>query len=124
MYEKIKSFSDLFAWRKAHKLALDLYIITKKFPREEKYGLVNQIKRASVSITSNIAEGFSRRTSIDKKHFYYNALASLTEVQNQLILARDLHYLDKGLFNVIANDSISVHKLINGLIKSSTTKSS
>jgi len=119
---KIQSFRDLIAWQKAHKFVLQIYNLTKKFPKEEKYCLVDQLKRASVSITSNIAEGFYRRTGIDKSHFYYMSLGSLAEIQNQLILARDLGYFDNGVFQLIGKESVEIHKLINGLIRSSSTK--
>ncbi len=115
--EKIKSFTDLDAWKEAHKLVLMIYESTKKFPKEELFGLTNQLRRAVISISSNIAEGFSRKTSKDKMHFYSMSLGSLTEVQNQLLVARDVLYLLKEDFNKIAQQTIRVSKLINGLIK-------
>lgn len=114
---KIKSFTDLNAWKLGHFLVLDIYKITKKFPPEERYGLISQMQRAAVSITSNIAEGFSRNTNKDKVQFYCIAHGSLTELQNQLIIARDLKYLDKINFDSIAQQTIVVGKLINGLKK-------
>src|SRR3990167_11250778 len=122
MKTKIKSFTDLIVWKKAHAFVLKIYRISKFFPKEELYGLTNQIRRAAVSITSNIAEGFYRRTAEDKNHFYYASLTSLAEAQNQLIISRDLKYISNNIFHDAANDSIEVHKLINGLIKSSSTK--
>lgn len=115
--EKIKSFTDLVAWKEAHKLALFIYEITKSFPKEEVYGLTNQIRRAAVSVSSNIAEGFSRRTNADKNQFYHQSLASLTELQNQLLIARDVGYLKNVDFNRVADQTIIVSKLINSLIK-------
>lgn len=117
----IRSFTDLNAWKRAHDLTCTIYRSTQKFPKEERYGLTNQIRRAALSISSNIAEGFSRRTSSDKKQFYYIALGSLTEVQNQILVARDLQYINKELFSIIASKTIVVSKLINGLLKSSTS---
>ncbi len=114
---KIKSFADLNAWKKGHLLVLDIYKITKKFPADERFGLISQMQRAAVSITSNIAEGFSRNTSKDKFQFYCIAHGSLTELQNQLIISRDLKYLDRDNFDKIAQQSIVVGKLINGLKK-------
>ena len=70
----IRSFTDLEAWKEGHKLVLLFYNITKKFPSSEKFGLANQIRRAAVSITSNIAEGFSRNGTREKVQFYYIAL--------------------------------------------------
>lgn len=115
--QKIKSFTDLIAWKEAHKLALLIYKVTKNFPKEEIYGLTNQIRRATVSISSNVAEGFSRRSNLEKRQFYYQSLGSLTEVQNQLLIARDVGYLDKNIFSEIADQTVSVSKLINSLIK-------
>ena len=77
------------------------------------------MRRCVVSITSNVAEGFSRRTTKDKIQFYTMAQGSLTELQNQLLIARDLNYLDKEIFLKIAELTVRVSKLINGLIKSS-----
>ena len=74
---KIKSFTDLTAWKEGHKLVLLIYKLTKKFPKEESYGLTDQIRRCSVSITSNIAEGFSRKSQKEKLQFYHMSLGSL-----------------------------------------------
>jgi four helix bundle protein len=116
---KIKSFTDLIAWQEGHKLVLEIYKITDKWPTEEMFGLISQIRRAVVSATSNLAEGFSRGTLKDKSKFYLIGLGSLTELQNQLVIARDLHYLDVEKFRIIADKSVTVNKLINGLIKKS-----
>lgn len=114
---KIKSFTDLNAWKEGHKLAISVYKITQDFPHQERFGLTDQIRRCSVSITSNIAEGFSRFGVKEKKQFYYMALGSLTELQNQLLLAGDVDYLPKQDFTKLAEQTIIVSKLINGLIK-------
>lgn len=114
---KIKSFTDLVAWQEGHKLVLEIYKITKNFPKEELFGLSNQIRRAVVSITSNIAEGFSRKSYKEKLQFYCIAQGSVTEIQNQLLIARDVNYLDNEKFQKIAEHTVVVHKLINGLIK-------
>jgi len=115
---KITNFTDLFAWQKSHKLVLDIYEITKKFPREEMYGLTNQIRRASVSVSSCIAEGFSRGTSKDKTQFYRMSMGSLTEVQNQLLISKDLDYISKKEYEHSFELSVEVQKLIFGLIRS------
>jgi four helix bundle protein len=120
--EKISSFTQLNAWRKAHELVLKTYSICDSFPVSEQYGLTSQLKRAVVSITSNIAEGFSRRTRSDKIHFFHMALGSSTEVQNQILIARDLKYLPSSKFDKLASLSIEVNKLINGLIKTAGDK--
>lgn len=117
MEGKIKNFTDLIAWKEAHKLVVLVYEVTKLFPKTELYGLTDQIKRASVSISSNIAEGFSRRSNLEKRQFYYLAKGSLTEVQNQLIVAKDVGYITKEKFLDIANQTVIVGKLISSLIK-------
>lgn len=121
---QIKNFTDLNAWKFAHKLVLDIYQITKIFPKDEVFGLTSQIRRCAVSITSNIAEGFSRRSFKDKIQFYSIAQGSLTELQNQILIAKDVDYLDKNKFQILADQSILVHKLITGLIKSSKSHTS
>lgn len=115
---KIRSFTDLHAWREAHVLVLKIYKLVQNFPLEEKIGLKTQICRAVVSISSNIAEGFKRKSRKEKRQFYTTALASLTEVQNQLLIAKDVHYLDEKQFTETAEHSIRVSKLINGILKS------
>ena len=117
--KRIESFTDLNAWKEAHQLVLMIYKVTKDFPKEEMFGLTSQIRRAVISITSNIAEGFSRQTYKEKIQFYSIARSSLTEVQSQLLVARDIDYINKQDFNNIADQSVVAHKLLNGLIKSS-----
>lgn len=118
MIAKIKSFTDLNAWREGHKLVLMIYKATKSFPSHEKFSLTGQLQRAAISITSNIAEGFARNSNKEKARFFYTALGSLTEVQNQLLIAKDLSYISQAEFTRIADQSVLVNKLINGLIKS------
>ncbi len=118
MENKIKTFRDLYSWSEGHKLVLMIYKITKTFPKNETFALVDQIIRAVVSITSNIAEGFGRHGIKEKIQFYYLAQASLSEVQNQIIIAKDVEYINDSLFNEIWNQTITVHKLLTGLIKS------
>ena len=120
--EKIHSFTDLKAWQKAHQLTLEIYKITKDFPSEERYGLVDQMRRASISVSSNIAEGFSRHSTKEKQQFYHQALGSLTELQNQLLVARDVRYIANDVFQVLAILSVEVSKLIRSLLKYLNTK--
>ena len=118
MSNKIKSFTDLATWQEGHKLVLAIYNITKTFPKEELYSLIDQLRRCSVSITANIAEGFSRQSLKEKIQFYSISKGSLTELQNHLLIARDIGYLTKEDFKSIADQTILVHKLLNGLIRS------
>lgn len=119
---KIRSFTDLETWKQSHQLVIMVYKATKPFPREETYSLVDQMRRCSVSISSNIAEGFSRKSKKEKLQFFFMAKGSLTELQNQLLIARDLGYLSVEDFGKIANQTVSVHKLLNGLVKSAENK--
>lgn len=117
MADKIKTFTDLDAWKEGHKLVLIIYKVTQQFPKGEVFGLVSQMRRCVVSITSNIAEGFSRNSYKDKMQFYYIAQGSNTELQNQLIVSRDIGYIEKDHFTEINEQVIRVNKIINGLIK-------
>ncbi len=116
---KIKSFSQLYAWQEAHKLVLKIYEIIKTFPPDERFGLSDQMKRASISVSSNIAEGFSRRSKREKAQFFYMALGSLTELENQLIVSKDVGYISLESSQIVFEQIILTSKLINGLIKSS-----
>lgn len=116
-HKPIKTFRDLFAWTEGHKLVLSIYEVTKQFPRSESFALTDQMRRAAVSITSNISEGFSRRGWKEKTQFYSMALGSLTELQNQLVIARDIGYITQSHAISLNTQSVTVHKLLNGLIK-------
>lgn len=114
----IKFFTDLIVWQKGHALVLEVYKVTKLFPKEELFVLIPQLRRCSISITSNIAEGFSRNTRKEKVQFYATSLGSLTELQNQLLIARDLVYITINVYNKLFEDSVEVHKMLNAMIKS------
>ena len=116
-YKKIQSFTDLEVWREGHKLVLMIYKLTKIFPKEETFGLVSQLRRAAISITSNVAEGFARSSFKEKLQFYSISRGSLVELQNQLLIAKDITYLDDTNFNQLTNQSIIVHKLLNAFIR-------
>ncbi len=96
---KINSFRQLIVWQKGHKLVLDIYKFSTLFSAEEKFGLTNQIRRAAVSLTSNMAEGFSRRSKKEKIQFYSIAHGSLTEIQNQILIAKDVNFLNNDIYN-------------------------
>lgn len=118
---KIKNFTDLIVWQEAHKLVINIYKITKSFPKTEIYSLTNQMCRCVISISSNISEGFSRKGNKEKVQFYYMSRGSLTELQNQLIIAKDLGYTSKETFEFLESQIVIVHKLLNGLIRSLPT---
>lgn len=119
---KIQKFTDLHTWQEGHKLVLMIYKETEKFPDKEKYGITDQMRRAAVSITSNIAEGFSRRSSKEKSRFYCMAQASLVELQNQLIISHDIGYLSDNEFKIIDDQAIISNKLLSGLSRATKNK--
>lgn len=119
MPRPIRDFTDLLAWQEGHKLVLDIYRLTKKFPKEEIFGLVSQMRRAAVSVTSNIAEGFGRQGYKEKIQFFYVAQGSLIELKNQLLIARDIGYISTVDFTKISERADQTHKLLQGLITKS-----
>jgi four helix bundle protein len=114
----IRSFTQLHVWQEGHKLVILVHKYLKDFPRSQQYGLSSQMSRAAISITSNVAEGFGRMSYKEKLQFYYIAQGSLVELQNQLLVARDVGYLTTERFNAIAAQTVIVHKLLAGFIKS------
>lgn len=114
---KIQTFTDLLAWQEGHKLVLLVCEIINKFPREEKFALTDQMRRCVISITSNIAEGFSRQSPKEKIQFYSIAKGSNTELLNQLIIAKDVKYLSEQDFEKLSYQSVKVGRFITGLIK-------
>jgi four helix bundle protein len=112
----IKSFTDLNAWAEAHSLYVRVHKATKGFPKDELFGLTSQIRRAALSVSSNIAEGFGRSSDTDKVHFYIMARGSLFEVQNQLYAARDTALVDEANFEELLNNSLVAQRLLIGLI--------
>ena len=118
MNKEIKNFYDLEAWKIGHELALEIYKITENFPKEEVYGIVSQLRRAASSVTANIAEGFARYHFKNKVKFYYQARGSIDEVQNFLLLAKDLDYINLESCKNLGQKAGEVGKLINGLIRS------
>lgn len=119
--QKIKVFTDLRAWQESHKLVLLIYQMTKEFPKEELFGLTSQMRRAAISIASNLAEGFGRHGYKEKIQFYYLAQGSLTELKNQIIISKDIEYLKSTTFNQLIDQSNISHQLLQGLITKSKT---
>jgi len=110
-----KMFEDLLVWQKAHQFVLDIYRLTRTFPKDETYGLVSQLRRASVSIPANIAEGFRKRGKADKVRFYNIAQGSLEEVRYYLILTRDLKYGDVKQLMILLEET---SKLLESYMRS------
>ncbi|HLD42022.1 MAG TPA: four helix bundle protein [archaeon] len=119
MSERINSFKDLRVWKHAYELALLIYKITKKFPKDELYGIVSQIRRAGVSVVSNIAEGYSRKGRTEYIQFLFIAYGSLSEVETQILLSKDLEYITKeeldGLMKLKDETGAMLYRLIQQL---------
>ena len=117
--KRISSFKDLYAWQEGHRLVLMIYEVTKTFPNEEMFGLTNQMRRATVSITSNIAEGFGRQGYKEKVQFYHLAKGSLNEIKNQIMIAGDVGYLSVEKCRSIMTQADATDKILQGLIAKS-----
>lgn len=111
------TFRDLKSWQKAFDLTLNVYRLTRAFPREEMYGLTSQIRRAAVSAVSNIAEGKGRASDKDLLRFLGNAKGSLFELETQLALAERLSYLSEAEARKLEDEITETGKLLNGLMK-------
>jgi four helix bundle protein len=110
-------------WQKAHKVVLLVYKLTSAFPESEKYALTSQMRRAAVSITSNIAEAFGRQTSKDKVRFYLHARGSCYEVQSQGYVARDVSYVTPTDFTGLNQNLDEIIHELNKIIKTLSTRS-
>ncbi len=116
------NFKNIIAWQKARALVKDVYLLLKKFPKEELYDLVSQIRRAVISIPSNIAEGSGRGSNKEFSRFLDIAIASSYEMETQLILSFDLNYISEGELNLISEKTSEVQKLIYGFQKTLKTE--
>mgnify|MGYP002761087687 CR=1 FL=1 len=112
------SFEKLDVWQKAKEFTLDIYRITSAFPKEEKFGLVSQLRRASVSVSSNIAEGSSRTSSKDQARFYIIAYSSSVEILNQLIISKELGFVNHEKYEQLPSDIGHITAMVNRLHKS------
>lgn len=118
--QAIRSYRDLIVWQRAIQLSVAIYKLTEEFPQSEKYGLTNQLRRAAVSVPSNIAEGHGRMTTGEFKQFLGHARGSNCEVQTQLVIARELLYCDAEALTKCEGLSNEVGKMLNAVIASVT----
>jgi four helix bundle protein len=116
--EKTTSFKGLIVWQKAHLLTLSIYKVTKNYPKEEVYALTSQVRRASVSIAANIAEGYKKKTTPNKLNFLNISEGSLEEVKYYILLSKDLEYINEKTANELENLADEVGRLIHGYSKS------
>lgn len=112
----MQDFKKLMVWQKAHELTLGIYQATALFPKEEMYGLTNQLCRASVSIPSNIAEGCGRAGNAELAHFLHIALGSASEIEYQILLAHDLHFIESTAYEKLSDDITQVKKMLGAFI--------
>jgi four helix bundle protein len=113
----MKDFCQLKVWEKSHQLALSVYKATKEFPKEELYGLTSQIRRASMSIPTNIVEGCGRNMDKEFARFLQIAMGSASETEYQLILAQDLEFLPQESYEQLHNDVEEVKRMLASLLK-------
>ncbi|MGB2986113.1 MAG: four helix bundle protein [Phycisphaerae bacterium] len=117
MESRIKNFRDLEVWQLGKKIVLRVYMMTRMFPREEQYGLISQMRRAAVSIPSNIAEGFNRYNNKEYRQFLYIRLGSCAELETQVELSCDLEYLDEAVQNELLEQLDFESRMLRNLIK-------
>ena len=120
----LKNYKELKVWQRSYQLCLDIYKITKGFPKEERYGLTSQIRRAAVSVPSNIAEGYGRKTTPEYIRFLYIAYGSNCELETQILLSGDLGYIETGKLEILKEGIGEVERMLKALIKSLERKHS
>lgn len=118
----LKNYKELKVWQKAYQLCLEIYRITKRFPKEERYGLTSQVRRAAVSVPSNIAEGYGRKTTPEYIQALYVAYGSNCELETQILLSGDLDYIKVEDIKKIQKDIEEVERMLKALIKSLENK--
>ena len=111
-------FKELIVWQKSINLVTEIHRITEKFPSNEIYGLTSQLRRASVSVPSNIAEGNTRRSKADYLQFLRIARGSCSEIETQIIISKNLGFINDITFETLSFNIVEISKMINGLINS------
>ncbi len=114
---RVRNYRELLVWQKGHQLALEIYRVTVGFPKVEQFGLTDQLRRAAISVPSNVVEGYERGSNKEFKHFLSIARGSTGEVRAQIELARDIGYMQNDDFEKLFDLTTEVHKMINSLIK-------
>ena len=117
-----RCYRELIAWQKAMKFVVEIYDVTQMFPSEERYGITSQLRRAAVSVPSNIAEGQARFSQKEFHHFLSQARGSLVEIETQLLIARDLKYLQPSKADPLLAAAEELGRILNGLIASIKTR--
>ena len=120
----LKNYKELKVWQKSYQLCLEIYGVTKKFPKDETYGLTSQIRRAAVSVPSNIAEGYGRKTTPEYLRSLYIAYGSHCELETQILLSGDLGYIKGSDIKKILGNIGEVERMLKALIRSLENKHS
>mgnify|MGYP001610718026 FL=1 len=118
----LKNYKELNVWQKAYQFCLEIYKITMSFPKEERYGLTSQIRRAAVSVPSNIAEGYGRKTTKEYIQALYIAYGSNCELETQIMLSGDLGYIKGENLERLQKDIGDIERMLKGLISSLENK--
>lgn len=118
----MKTFRDLIVWQKAMSFVTEIYSITKTFPQEEQFGLSSQIRRSAVSVPSNVAEGYGRHSTQDYIRFLRIGISSLFELQTQLDISHNLHYLDDNRYYKLYEKSREIERMLSSLINKLASK--
>lgn len=113
----MRDFRELKVWEKAHELTLDIYRLTRSFPKDELYGLTSQFRRAAASIGANIAEGCGKKSRADFARFLQTALGSASELEYELLLAHDLGYIEKEIHRVLTEQTQEIKRMLTGFIQ-------
>lgn len=113
----MRTHKDLDVWKLSIEFVTEIYVLTMRFPKEEQFGLTNQIRRASVSIPSNIAEGAGRRSDKEFLQFLYISMGSIQEIDTQLLISLNLNYLTKSEYEILLTKLDQISKMLSGLIK-------
>lgn len=115
MKSALQGHRDLECWQVAMEVVMDIYTATQRFPKDEMYGLTSQLRRAAVSIPSNIAEGYGRKSRRELRKFIGNAIGSLLELETQVEIARDLGYFAPQVATDLLQETLRLTQLLNGL---------
>ena len=118
----LKNYKELNVWQKSYELCLEIYRITANFPHEERYGLTSQIRRSAVSIPSNIAQGYGRKTTVDYIRMLYISYSSVCELETQILLAKDLGFIEKDELSTVKTNIAEIERMLKALITSLENK--
>ena len=112
----VKNYRDLIVWQKSVDLVINIYRLTEQFPKREIFGIVGQIRRCAISLPSNIAEGFGRRSNKEFMRFLNITMGSIFELQTQLFISYRLNFINKEIFDILHSDSREIEILLKNLI--------